>query len=565
MGGTAGVGGTAIALQRRKELGASVKSGAAGLIQNRQVFAITVFASLGGLLYGYNQGVFSSVLAMYSFKQRMASDVLDPDKQGWMVAILELGAWFGALCTGVLVDLLSRKYTIVLATIIFCIGVVVQTSASAPPSIYGGRFIVGMGVGSLSMAVPLYNAELAPPEIRGSLVALQQLAITFGIMISYWIDLGTNHIGGTGETQKEAAWRLPLGLQLAPAVVLGVGILFQPFSPRWLVNKGRDEEAQQVLSNARKLPIDHELIILEYKEIKAQHLFDVETAKIRFPEYQDGSWSSSFKLGVASYISLFKTKSLFYRVAIGSLTMFFQQWSGVNGILYYAPTIFKSLGLTDNSTSLLATGVVGVAMFLATIPAVLWVDGLGRKPVLVSGAFVMAACHFIVGALTATYRDSWDTHASAGWAACAFVWIFAIGFGYSWGPCAWIIVAEIWPLSVRGKGLSIATSSNWMNNFIVGQVTPTMITHLSYGTFIFFGSFAFLGGLFVLFFVPETKGVSLEEMEEVFGGSKNLIAEDQAILDKIYQDLGLTEHALYHKSDEENSSDKGSNEKAEKE
>jgi len=457
-----------LAAARRKALAG--KSGWAGLLQNRRVFAIAVFASLGGLLYGYNQGVFSGVLVMHSFDQRMASAVNNPDKQGWLVAILELGAWFGVLLTAYFVDKISRKYTIVLAVIVFCVGVVVQTAAMAPSSIYGGRFVTGLGVGSLSMVVPLYNAEIAPPEVRGSLVGLQQLAITFGILISFWIDYGTNYIGGNGAGQHEAAWRLPLALQLVPAIILGVGILFMPFSPRWLVNQGRDDEALAVLSRSRNLPPEADVVRIEFLEIRAQHLFEKEVSEEKFPQYQDDTWSSNFKLGFYSYFSLIRDRHLLYRVAVGSLTMFFQQWTGINAILYYAPVIFQHLGLTGNTTSLLATGVVGIVMFLATIPAVLWVDQLGRKPVLISGAFLMGTCHIIVAILSGLFEDSWQNHVAAGWAACAFVWVFAIGFGYSWGPCAWILVAEIWPLSVRGKGISIAASSNWMNNFIVGQV-----------------------------------------------------------------------------------------------
>lgn len=501
---------------------------------------IAIFASLGGLLYGYNQGVFSGVLSMKSFDNRMASTVDNPSTKGWLVSILELGAWFGVLCTGYLADRLSRKYTIVLAVIVFCVGVVVQTTAFGASSIYAGRFVTGMGVGSLSMAVPLYNAELAPPEVRGSLVALQQLAITFGIMVSFWIDYGMNYIGGTGETQSEAAWRIPLGLQIVPAIILGIGILFMPFSPRWLVNQGRDEEALQVLSRSRGLPQDSDLVQIEFLEIKAQYLFEKETNALMFPQFQDGSSSSNFKLGFHAYLSLIRTRTLLYRVAVGSLAMFFQQWTGVNAILYYAPSIFASLGLTGNTTSLLATGVVGIVMFLATIPAVMYVDQVGRKPVLISGAFIMAACHFIVAALTGMYRHSWDTHKAAGWAACGFVWVFSVAFGYSWGPCCWILVAEIWPLSIRGKGISITASSNWMNNFIVGQVTPSMLTHISYGTFIFFGVFSLMGGLFIMIFVPETKGLTLEEMDAVFGDSEGLGVADQQRQNEIASRIGLT-------------------------
>ncbi|EIW84370.1 general substrate transporter [Coniophora puteana RWD-64-598 SS2] len=536
------------------------RSGWAGLVHNRKVFAVAVFASIGGLLYGYNQGVFSGVLDMYTFDQRMASAVDNPGLKGWLVAILELGAWFGVLCTGYLADKLSRKYAIVLAVCVFCVGVIVQTTAYQPSSILGGRFITGWGVGSLSMSVPLYNAEIAPPEVRGSLVALQQLAITFGILISFWIDYGTNYIGGNGSTQSEAAWRLPLALQLVPAIVLGVGILFMPFSPRWLVNQGRNDEAIAVLAKARQLPIESDLVQIEYLEIRAQYIFEKEVNAEKYPQYQDDSLSSNFKLGLHAYASLFTSKTLLKRIATGSLTMFFQQWTGVNAILYYAPSIFGDLGLTGNATSLLATGVVGIVMFVATIPAVIWVDKVGRKPVMISGALIMAACHITIAILTALYQSDWPAHSRAGWAACALVWVFSAAYGYSWGPCSWIIVAEIWPLSIRGKGISVASSSNWMNNFIVGQVTPTMLTEITYGTFLFFGCITFLGAMFIWLLVPETKGLTLEEMDDVFGDAEGIAAADKERQARIADQIGL---AAYGQSAATSDTEKGSSHREE--
>jgi MFS family permease len=289
-------------------------------------------------------------------------------KQGWLVSILELGAWFGTMYSGFLAEILSRKYAILVNVAIFIIGVVIQcTSVSAGHSaILGGRFITGMGVGSLSMIVPMYNAEIAPPEVRGALVGLQQLSITLGIMISFWIDYGTNFIGGTGASQKEASWLLPLALQLAPAVLLGVGMLFMPFSPRWLVHHSREAEAHSVLARLRGLPQDHELIELEFAEIRAQSLFEKKSLAENFPHLQDMSALSTFKLQFVAIGSLFKSRGMFKRVIIATLTMFFQQWTGINAILYYAPTIFAGLGLSSNSVSLLATGVVGIVMFIAT-------------------------------------------------------------------------------------------------------------------------------------------------------------------------------------------------------
>ncbi|KAL2007902.1 hypothetical protein VTN00DRAFT_7884 [Thermoascus crustaceus] len=528
----------AAALARKEALAGP--SGFAGLVQNRKVFGVALFACLGGLLYGYNQGVFSGVLAMHSFGVHMGEAVTDPTRKGWLTAILELGAWVGTLYSGVLAERISRKYTILVNVVIFCLGVIVQTTAAVgdDKNIMGGRFVTGMGVGSLSMAVPMYNAEIAPPEVRGSLVALQQLAITFGIMVSFWIDYGTNYIGGSGEGQKDAAWLLPLALQLVPAVLLGVGMIFMPFSPRWLVHHNREEEAKTVLVNLRGLSRGHPLLELEFLEIKAQSLFEKRTEKEHFPHLERTNTWSYIKLEALGFASLFKTWAMFRRVMVATVTMTFQQWTGVNAVLYYAPTIFQELGMNDNTSSLLATGVVGVAMFIATIPAVIWVDRLGRKPVLFVGAIGMAACHFIIAAIVGQNEDQWDSHKAAGWAAVVMVWLFVVHFGYSWGPCAWILISEIWPLSVRAKGIALGASANWMNNFIVGQVTPDMLEGIRYGTYIFFGLITFLGALFIAFLVPETKQLSLEEMDVIFG-SEGTAVSDYERQAEISREVGL--------------------------
>lgn len=197
-----------------------------------------------------------------------------------------------------------------------------------------------MGVGSLSMIVPMYNAEVAPPEVRGSLIALQQLAICFGIMISFWIDYGTNYIGGTGETQSEAAWLVPICLQLFPAVILFGGILFMPFSPRWLVHHGREAEARKVLANLRGLSQDHELVELEFLEIKAQSMFEKRTVAEHFPHLANPTAWNVFKLQFVAIGSLFKTKAMFKRVIVATVTMFFQQWVGDLRVLFYLSGCF---------------------------------------------------------------------------------------------------------------------------------------------------------------------------------------------------------------------------------
>ena len=458
-------------------------------------------------------------------------------KKGWLTAILELGAWLGTLLSGFLAEAISRKYGILVAVTVFVIGVVVQATAQSggPDVILAGRFVTGMGVGSLAMIVPIYNSEVAPPEVRGALVALQQLAITFGIMISFWIDYGTNFIGGTElGSQRDAAFLVPICLQLFPAAVLFVGMLFMPFSPRWLLHHGREDEARRILASLRGLPPDNDLVELEFLEIKAQSQFEKRTVAEAFPHLREQTAWNTFKLQFVAIRSLFRTRAMLRRVAVATVTMFFQQWTGINAILYYAPTIFQQLGLNDNATSLLATGVVGIVMFVFTVPAVLYIDRVGRKPVLTVGAIGMATCHIIIAVIFAKNVDRWDEHAAAGWAAVAMVWLFVIHFGYSWGPCAWILVAEVWPLSSRPYGVSLGASSNWMNNFsmswlftspqyppaananisaqVVGQVTPDMLESIGYGTFVLFGLLTFLGAGFIWFFVPETKRLTLEEM-----------------------------------------------------
>lgn len=532
------------ALRRRQDL--MLPSGPMAL-KNMRVFPIAAFACIGGVLYGYNQGMFSGLLAMPSFKSHMGEwdpfdDSADQTKKGWLTAILELGAWIGTLLSGFVAEALSRKYGILVAVSVFILGVIIQTTAQSGGHhvILAGRFITGMGVGSLAMIVPIYNSEVAPPEVRGALVALQQLAITFGIMISFWIDYGTNFIGGTklGE-QKDAAWLVPICLQIAPAVVLLVGMLFMPFSPRWLVHHNREQEARQILARLRGLPEHHELVKLEFLEIQAQSMFEKRTVAEHFPHLREQTAWNTFKLQFVAIKSLFQTKAMFRRVIVATVTMFFQQWTGINAVLYYAPSIFQQLGLSSNETSLLATGVVGIVMFIFTIPAVLWIDRVGRKPVLTIGAIGMAACHFIIAVIVAKNSSQWETHSDAGWAAVAMVWLFVINFGYSWGPCAWIIVAEIWPLSSRPYGVSLGASSNWMNNFIVGQVTPDMLQKIGYGTYILFGLLTTIGAGFIWFFVPETKRLTLEEMDVIFG-SEGTAHADFERLEEIHREIGLT-------------------------
>ncbi|CAG7973973.1 unnamed protein product [Penicillium salamii] len=530
-------GETAISAKRAQLAG---KHGIMGLLSNKKTTCIGLFASLGGLVYGYNQGMFAQVLTMPAFQAATQGYAAKTGiQQGMLTSILELGAWVGTLANGYLADALGRRLTVLVAVVVFCIGVIVQACTENPDFVFGGRFVTGLGVGSLSMVVPLYNAELAPPEIRGSLVAVQQLAITFGIMVSFWIGYGTNYIGGTGASQSDAAWLVPVCIQILPAIVLAVGMMmFMPQSPRHLMNTGREEECLATLARLRNASTDDLLVRIEFLEIKSVYLFERETAAEKYPNWQDDSFSSRFKVGLHDYLSLVTNKSLFKRTATACMIMVFQQWNGINAINYYAPYIFKDMQLGGNTISLLATGVVGIVEFIFTIPAVLWVDQIGRKKILIAGAAGMAICHFIVAGIIGAYQGTFDEHKAAGWVAIVFVWIFVINFAYSWGPVAWIVTSEVFPLSMRAKGVSLGGSSNWLNNFAVGTATSPFLETSNFGAFIFFGCITTIAIVYVIFLVPETKGRTLEEMDEIFG-SGGMAAADNERKHRIESEIGL--------------------------
>ncbi len=318
------------------------------------------------------------------------------------------------------------------------------------------------GSQKLTTLRPLYNAELAAPELRGFLVSFYQFATILGIMLSFWTGYGSNYIGGTGDGQSDLAWRLPSIIQGIPAACLALGIWWLPFSPRWLVDKGRDEDAIKTLAYLRKLPSDHELIQVEYKEIKAESLFEAQVFAKNFPQLAEKEKQNVWVREIAQYYNIVRSWDNFKRVSTAWLVMFFQQWSGIDAIIYYASNVFVSLGLTGGTTALLATGVTGVVFFVSTLPAMAVIDKVGRKPMLIVGSTVMLVSMVIAGVVVAKFRHDWVDHAVAGWVAVAFIWIYVGAFGATWGPVSWTLVAEIFPLSIRAKGASIGASSNWV-------------------------------------------------------------------------------------------------------
>ncbi|KAL2408470.1 putative glucose transporter rco-3 [Exophiala dermatitidis] len=521
------------------ELYAAPKKSVSTLLrENPYVLGLASFASLGGFLFGYDQGVVSDVLTMESFAARFPHIYLDSGFKGWFVSTLLLAAWFGSLINAPIAETFGRKWSIIMAVVVFTIGSAIQAGGMTIPMLFVGRAIAGVAVGMLTMIVPMYMSEVSVPGIRGTLVVLQQLNITLGILVSYWLEYGTHYIGGTrcapdipysGGTasdptfdprhdvgphgctgQSEAAWRIPFALQIVPALILGIGMLAFPESPRYLLSKGRDEAALASLSKVRRLHIDTEMLRTEFLAIKAEVLFEESFVRDKYPG------KSGLSLVFAQYFDLVSTRPAFHRLAVGCCIMFFQQFMGCNAMIYYAPTIFGQLGLSGTTTSLLATGVYGIVNTLSTLPALFLIDKVGRRPLLVCGGIGTFISLVIVGGIIGGYGDSLVSHKAAGWTGIAFIYIYDINFSYSFAPIGWVLPSEIFTLGTRSKAMSITTSTTWMCNFIIGLVTPDMLDTMKWGTYIFFAAFCLLAVGFTLLFVPETRGKSLEDMDVVF-------------------------------------------------
>lgn len=291
---------------------------------------------LGGFEYGYQQGVLGQSLVMTRFVTNFPSVVQSSSATGWLTSVLQLGGILGSLAAGVLSEIISRKYTMFIACCWVILGSYLYIGAKEglPALLYAGRFFTGVGVGLFSGVGPLYNAELSAPEMRGLLVSFYQFATILGIMLSFWVGYGSNYIGGTGDTQSDLAWRLPSIIQGIPAVALAVGIWFMPFSPRWLVKVGREEEALSTLAWMRKLPADDELIQVEFLEIKAESAFEKKAFAREFPRLAEEGSKSALREQVAQYVNCFRTRDNVKRICTAWLIMSFQQWSGIDASKY---------------------------------------------------------------------------------------------------------------------------------------------------------------------------------------------------------------------------------------
>jgi sugar porter (SP) family MFS transporter len=361
---------------------------------------------------------------------------VDASQTSTIVSILSAGTFFGALTAAPVADMVGRRLGLVVCTLVFCLGVILQTVATEIPMFVAGRFFAGYGVGMISATIPLYQSETSPKWIRGAVVGAYQLAITIGLLLAAIVDNATKDRNDSG------SYRIPIAVQFAWAIVIFVGCIFLPETPRYLIKKGQPEAAAKSLSKLRRLDVDHPALLEELAEITANHEYEMS-------------------IGKSSYLDCFKG-NLGKRLFTGCALQMLQQLTGVNFIFYYGTSFFQNSGIKNSFIISMITSAINVA---STFPGLYLVEKWGRRNLLLFGAIGMCVSQFIV-AITGTVAGI--DNVAAQQALIAFVCIYIFFFACSWGPVAWVVTGELYPLKVRAKSLSMTTASNWLLNWAIG-------------------------------------------------------------------------------------------------
>ena len=437
------------------------------------IYVVALVGALGGILFGFDTGAISGAI-LYLKKEFSLSSTL----QEVVTSIALLGAAIGALVGGPLADRFGRRHLIAATSIVFVIGSLAAAFAQSVEWLIAARLVLGSAIGIASFVAPLYLSEIAPAKIRGALVSLSQVAVTVGILSSYLIDYAFAHAGG---------WRWMFGIGAVPALALGIGIMLMPSSPRWLMMKGRRKDAGRALARIRG----------SAKDVDADS----------DPELQEiGDNVARPKTGYAILLRPEFRPPLIIGIVLAAL----QQVTGINTVIYYAPTIFEFAGLGSAGAAIFATLGVGIVNVVLTLVALWLIDRVGRRPLLLVGEAGMLVSLIVLGVGFFWHGAGGMTDLITAASLMTYVGFFAIGLG----PVFWLLIAEIYPQEVRGLAMSVATLTNWGMNLLVALTFLTLVDAL--GTSATFWLYAALTGVALVFtwrFVPETKGRTLEEIE----------------------------------------------------
>ncbi|KAK4940925.1 hexose transporter hxt5 [Elasticomyces elasticus] len=463
-------------------------------------FVMGVLVSMGGLIFGYDTGQISGFLEMPDFLRRFGqtnggTPSFSNLRSGLIVGLLSIGTLLGALLAAPIADRIGRRLSISFWSLVVAIGFIIQiASSTAWYQIMIGRFVSGFGVGALSLLVPMYQAETAPPWIRGALVCTYQLFITLGIFLAACFNYGTY----THQKNNSASWRIVLGLGWLWTIILGVGILFFPETPRYDYRQGRTEIAKQTLMKVYGAPAHHYSIHVQMEEIDNKLRAEVTTT---------GN-------PVKQFVGMFKAPRMSYRIWLGMSLQMFQQLTGANYFFYYGTTIFKSVQISSFVTQMILNGI----NFGVTFIGLYLVEHYGRRKSLIAGAIWMFVCFMIfasVGHFVLDLNDPTSTP-KAGVALIVFACLFILGYATTWGPMVWTIQAEIFPSKYRARAMSLATASNWTWNFLIAFFTPFITGAIDFRYGYVFAACNVTAALLVYFFVIEGQGRTLEEIDTMY-------------------------------------------------
>ncbi|CAH2350800.1 high glucose sensor Rgt2p [[Candida] railenensis] len=464
---------------------------------------VGLVAAVGGFMYGYDTGLINDIMEMHYVINRFAGDPsvgFTVHERALTTAILSLGTFIGALIAPLLSDTYGRKTSIIFSSgIIFNIGNILQISATKLPLLCVGRGVSGVAVGILSAIVPLYQSEASPKWVRGSIIFTYQWAITWGLLIASAICQGTRTLKSSG------SFRIPIGLQFLWALILCVGMLFLPESPRYYVQKNRIQSALESLSKLRRLPSDDADLIEELVDIKANYDYELSFGRTSL-------WDC-FRNGGGRHKQIL-------RMMTGMGIQALQQCSGINFIFYYGTNFFASTGMKNYYLMSFITYAVNMVF---TIPGIILVEIIGRRLLLLVGGCGMSLSNLIIAIVGITVTNN-----SISSIICiSFSCIFIAFFASSWGGCVWALSGEIFGISIRQKAISVSAASNWLVNFIFAYITPYLIDTGNHtaalGNKIFFiwGGFNAIGVVFVYFMVYETRGLKLEEVDFMYANCKS--------------------------------------------
>merc|ERR1711977_361033 len=470
--------------------------------------------------FGYDSGYINGVTGSEKFIELIegprpadvapADYALSGSHLSLITSILSAGTFFGAIIAGDVADIIGRKWTIIAGCIIYIVGVILQVANEGLGLIVAGRLVAG--VGFESAIVILYMSEICPKKVRGALVAGYQFCITIGLLLAACVVYACENKSGP------ESYRIPIGIQFAWAIILAGGLFFLPGSPRYCVKKGRLEDASRSLQRLRGQPAESEYIQNELAEIIANE--EYERSVIPSAGFFD-SWANCFKG------SLFKQSSNIRRTILGTSLQMMQQWTGVNFIFYYSTPFLQSTSAISNTFLI---SLIFTLVNVCSTPLSFWaVEKLGRRPLLVWGALGMLICQFLVAIIGVTVGfnhtspdangDPIADNISAVNAQIAFIAIFIFFFATTWGPGAWILIGEIFPLPIRSRGVGLSTASNWLWNTIIAVITPYMVGeehgNLKSSVFFVWGGLCTAAFVYSYFLIPETKGLTLEQVDKM--------------------------------------------------